>query len=102
MALNGTDFVNEPWNTTFSPFTNLFENTVGNGNAFYLIPLVALTIGIYIKTRDTKVTSVFMIASGALLGGGSIFSGVPEMGVLFIIFAAIGLVGMISSIIFQR
>lgn len=102
MAINGTTFMNNPWNTTFSPWTNMFETITGNGNAFYLFPLIILTIGVFVKTRDATMTSLFMITSGALCASGSFFTGAPNIALLFTIFTAIGFVGLFIGIIFQR
>jgi len=102
MALNGTEFINNPWNTTFSPWTDLFNNMVGNGNVFYLFPLIILTIGVYIKTQSATMTSLFMIATGALCGTGSFFTGASTIALMFVIFTAIGFVGLFIGIIFQR
>ena len=101
-GLNGTEFINNPFNTTMSPFTNLFQHAVGNGNVFYLFPLVILTFGVYMKTRDATMTSMFMLASGALLSSASIFVNALDMAVLFMVFAAIGIVGVFVSLLFQR
>lgn len=102
MGLNGTEFLNNPFNTSMSPFTSLFEKAVGNGNVFYLFPLVILTFGVYLKTRDVTMTSMFMLASGALLGSASIFVNAFDMAVVFIVFAAIGIAGVFMSLLFQR
>ena len=100
MALNGSDFINNPWNTTWSPWTDLFERFVGNGQIFWLFPLIILTFGIYIKTESTIMVSMFMLGSGALLGFGTMAMGVPDMPIIFGLFAAIGLVPLFSRIIF--
>ena len=102
MPVNGTEMLNDPWNTTFSPFTNMFQDVIGNGQVFFLFPLIILTIGIQIKTENSIMTSLFMIASGALLGTGGLFAGATSMAMLFTIFAAMGLVGLFLSLIFQR
>jgi len=102
MAVNGSNFIDQPWNTTFSPYTDIFENVVGNGQVFWLFPLIILTFGIFVKTRNPAVTSLFMIASGGILGSGSIFLGAGQMGVVFGIFAGIGVVSLIIGMIFQR
>ncbi len=102
MALNGTEFMNDPWGTIFSPFTNFFEDAIGNGQVFYLFPLIILTFGIQIKTQNSIMTTMFMIGSGALLGAGSLFTGATSMAVMFTIFTALGFVGLFMSILFQR
>lgn len=102
MALNGSELVNNPWNTTWSPWTNLFHDMVGSGALFWLVPLTVLTLGIYVKTQNPVMTTAFMVGSGALLAGGSIFTGSPEMSIAFTIFTAIGLTGLFASVLFQR
>jgi len=102
MALNGSELVNDPWNTTWSSYTDLFENMVGVGAVFWLIPLCILTLGIYIKTNNPVMATMFMIGSGALLSSGSIFLGSPDMQLAFIVFTAMGLVGLFASLLFQR
>jgi len=99
--INGTEFVNNPWNTTFSPFTNLFQIIFGNGNVFYLVPLIALTIGIYYKTDEPVLASLFMIGSGGILSLGTFFAGVETLGIMFTIFAAIGIAVLVISLIMQ-
>ena len=102
MAFNGSEFMNNPWNITFSPYIDLFQNIVGNGQVFFLFPLIIITFGIQIKTQNAVMTTMFMIASGALLGAGSIFVNATAMAVVFTIFAAMGFVGLFLSLLFQR
>jgi hypothetical protein len=89
------------WNYTTGPFTDVFERFVGNGSVFYLIPLIVLTMGLYIKTKNTVVPSMFMLASGAMLGFGALSVGMTDMGTIFLIFAAIGLVPLFSGLIWS-
>jgi len=98
MAINGSDLINEPWNTTFSPFTDLFEAMIGNGMVFFLFPLSVVTIALFVKTRNTAMTSMFMIVSGLLFATGNLFLNVPTMGIIFLIFAAIGFTGLFVSL----
>lgn len=102
MALNGTEFMNDPWGTIWSPFTNMFNDIIGNGQVFFLFPLVIITLGVQYKTRKPVMTSMFMISSGAVLSGGSMFANAPGMAGAFIIFTALGIVGLFLSILFQR
>lgn len=101
-TVNGSELINNPWNVTWSPWTDLFSNMMGSGAGFWLVVLSALTFGIYVKTQNPVMTTAFMVGSGALLSGGSIFAGSPEMSIAFIIFTAIGLTGMFASVLFQR
>lgn len=102
MALNGTEWRNAPWNTTFSPFTDVFENIFGNGNVFYLIPLIVLAFGIYIKTENPTFAAMFIMVSGGIFAMSTFFAGLPEMGMMFTIFTAIGITILVASIVFQR
>jgi len=102
--INGTTMINDPFNTLFSPFTNFFEGILGPGlgAAFFLLPVTVLALGVYVKTNDIVTTSMFLLLTGALLFTGSIMAGIPEMGIIFIIFTAMGIVSLFIGIIFQR
>ena len=102
MAVNGSEFINDPFNTSYSPFVDLFDKLTGFGNLFWLFPLIVLTIGIYIKTEDAAVTSLFMAISGVLLGSGGIFVGAGDVALAFYIFATLGFVGVLLSVFFNR
>lgn len=103
MAVNGTELLNKPWETIYSPFTDFFANTVGVGNAFYLFLIVVFAFGIYIKTEgNAMMVTAFMIGSGALALSANIFAGNAEMSIIFAIFTALGIAGMFMSVIFQR
>lgn len=96
MPLNGSELLDDPFNTIFSPFTDILST------GFWLIPLTFITIALYVKTRDVTTVSMFMIASGILLSAGTIFSEYPEMAFLYMIFTTFGIVGVIVSIFFHR
>ena len=102
MALNGTDFINDPFNTSFSPFTDFFENMGMNGMLFFLFPLMILVLAIYVKTEDPVVASMSMIVSGLLLGSGGMFIGSGDVALVFYIFAALGIAAVLLSVFFQR
>lgn len=98
MPFNVNDTYN-PWNISFDPWTNLFQRFVGNGNIFYLFPLIIVTLGIYYKTGRSELVAVFMLASGALLGFGTLTMGIPDLPILFGLFSAMGLVPLFSFLI---
>jgi len=102
MPINGSDLINHPWNTTFSPFTDLFEQVAGYGAIFWLIPISIIGVALYTKTREPVMISMYMIVSGALLATGNIFIGAIEMSLVFVIFAAIGFVSLFISLFFRR
>jgi len=101
MAINGSELIDHPWNTTFHPYLDLFQNWVGEGTIFYLVPFVFITIALFVKTRDPALTSAWMLGSGTLLAGGGIFTGAIEMSMAFTIFAAIGIAGLFISIFYK-
>jgi hypothetical protein len=89
-----------PWNISTGPWTNLFQRFVGNGNVFYLFPLIILTVGVYYKTDNPAVTSAFMMGSGSLLSFGTLSMGVPDLPIIFGLFTAMGLIPLFSFIIY--
>ena len=100
--INGTEFVNDIIGTAFSPFTDVFQHLVGNGNAFYLVPLIALTLGIWFKTEEPIMAAMFMVGAGSILGTSTLFIGLTDLGTLFIIFTAIGFTILVISLVLNR
>ena len=96
LEINGTDLLNNPFTTIFSPFINLL------GSGFFLIPISFITMALYVKTRNLVTVSAFMIASGSLLTGVSMFSTYPEMGsYVYPIFTGIGVASLVLGFIFS-
>jgi len=106
MAVNGTKLITEPFNTSYSPWTGLFDYLLGDGYGmlFWFIPLIAITLAIYIKTQDYIPTTLFMISSGVLLASGDLFIGNAgsNMWIAFVIFTALGVAGMFIGLLLQR
>jgi len=96
MPINGSELIDNPMDTIFSPYIDLL------GGSFWLFPLTFIAIALYIKTRDVVIVSAFMIASGLLLSGGSMFSSYPEVALGYLIFTGLGFVGLILGIFFMR
>jgi len=95
MTVNGTQLINNPWDTIFSPFTGLF------GQGFWLFPITFIAVALFIKTRDPTITGLFMTASG-LLFGSAMFTNYPEMGAAYFLFATIGIISSILGIYFMK
>ena len=102
MAVNGSEFVDQPFNTSYGPWTDLFGSILGNGNVFFLVPVIVLTYGVYLKTESPIMASLFMITSGSLLGSGSIFVGAHDLAIAFTVFTAFGFVALFASILFMK
>jgi len=97
VALNGSALINDTWNTTFSPFTDLFTDLTGFGGMFYLIILCFITAALFVKVRDITVVGMFMLVSGIFLSAGNIFAGAEAMAGVFVIFAILGLIIVIKD-----
>ena len=82
--LNGSDLINQPWNTTFFPFIRLM------GQEWLLVPLLFIAAALFVKTRDTAVVGIFMLGTGAILSAASFSMGTGGL-MLFFLFASIGI-----------
>ena len=100
--INFTEWINNPFNVTFSPYTDFFRDKIGVGAAFWLIPVIVLTFAVYVKTENPVMAAVFMIGSGALLSAGHIFTGNTEMGIIFTVFTALGITGLVASLLYRE
>jgi len=96
MAINGSELLDKPWDTIFSPFTELLTQ------GFFIIPVSVIACALYIKTRNPTITSSFLIVSGIFLSTGAIFSAYPEMITVYALFTTIGIMGLIVSLFFMR
>jgi len=98
------DFLDNPLDAMFDPFTNMFRYLINDqaGQVFWLFPIIVLTYAVHIKVKNTAVTSLFMIGTGASLASGGLFVGASAMAGVFIIFAALGFVSLFMNIYFQR
>jgi hypothetical protein len=85
LIINGSDLVNQPWNTTFSPYIALF------GQGWMIIPVSFIAAALFMKTRDPVVLSMFMILTGALLSIGGLFIGFAPAIFVYLMFSVIGI-----------
>ena len=96
MAVNGTSLLNDLWNTIFSPFSDIL------GGGFWLIPIGFISIALFIKTRNVTASSMWLLCSCSIMGSGELFTDFPEMSFIYYLFAIIGLVGVIVSLLFMH
>lgn len=102
-SLNGTEFLNNPWNYSLSPWHQIFETVTGHGEVLWLFIVVVLTFGVYIiSDKHPLYTGMFMVSVGSIFASANIFLGNPIMAVLFTIFTGIGIASILISIYFQR
>jgi len=94
--INGSELIDKPWDTIFSPFTELL------GAGFFLIPVSVMATALYVKTHSPVIVSCFLIASGIFLSTGSLFGSYPEMITVYALFTTIGIMGLIVSLFFIR
>lgn len=93
--VNGSELLDNPFDTIMGTFTDIM------GGAFWLIPIGVIAVALFIKTRSITVSSIWLMASCAIVGTG-VFVDYPEMGFVYYIFTIIGLVMSIVSIFFIK
>lgn len=102
MAINGSELITNPFNVVFRPWTNMFEDVVGTGAAFWLFILVIMTFAVYTKTQKPEVAMLFMIGSGAFFSTSGAFIGAGDVTIAFLVFTAIGLTSLFIKLIYFR
>jgi len=95
-AINGSDFIENPWNITFSTYTNYL------GAGFYLIPIMFIAAALWLKTHNPMAVSTFIWVSSLFAVSGSIFIDFPEAVILFLIVTVIGLTSTIMIIVVNK
>lgn len=96
MPFNGSEIIDDPVDTIFSPFTDLL------GNVFWLFPITFLAIALYVKTRNMISVFAFLIGSCSLLSAGNMFISNPEMAFIYFIFSMLAVAGLILSVLFIK
>ena len=94
MVFNASDLVNQPWNTTFSPYVDLLSQS------WYIIPVAFIGAALFMKTRDPVLLSMYMITTGALFTAGGIFVNNMAMVPVFAIFAGLGFAVLLFNLFF--
>lgn len=94
MTFNGSDLIHQPFNTTFSPYTNLF------GFAFFIIPIAFIGAALFIKTRDPTLVSLYFIITGAFLTAGGAWVGAMGAAMLFMIMTILGIASLIYNVFY--
>jgi hypothetical protein len=95
LAINGSDLINQPWNTTFSPYIHLF------GQGWLLIPVSFVAAALFMKTRDPALLSMYMIVTGALLASTSIlFDSFAPATFAYLMFTVIGIAVLFYNVFY--
>jgi hydrogenase/urease accessory protein HupE len=94
--INGSDLINQPWNTTFSPYIHLF------GQGWLLIPISFIGAALFMKTRDPIMLSVYMIITGVLCSAYSftMFDAFPVAIVPYLLFTVIGIAVLFHGVFY--
>jgi len=95
-TINGTQLIEDPINTIFSPFTDLL------GSSFWLIPISVIAAALYVRTRNISVVGAWLLGAGMLMSTGNIFAGYPVMLDFYLILSVIGVVSIILGIIIDN
>lgn len=104
-ALNGSDLINNPFGTIFGPFTQFFEALLGpgGGNVFFLVPVLILAFGLWVKNNEKPIIAVvFITGSSALLGLGNVFVHAYGAAVICIILTGLGFTSLIMNVVFHQ
>lgn len=96
LALNGSDLINNPWNTTFQAYTNLL------GPGAFLIVLIFICAALYMKTENAVAVTSFLTVASLLFISGGLYANWPEMAQVFMIVAAFGIVTTVLNVYFKN
>lgn len=96
MPFNVSELLSNPIETIFSVFTDLI------GFGFYIVVLGVIAGALYIQKRDFAMVGMFMLTSGGLLAGGSLFVGYTEMAFVYTIIAGLGIASLFIEWYFSR
>lgn len=94
--INGTQLTEDPFNTVFSPFTDLL------GSAFWLIPISVIAAALFMKTKNITVVGAWLLGSGMLMGSANLFSGYPGMLDFYLAIIVIGIISILAGILLQQ
>lgn len=104
-SLNGSDLIHDPFGTVFKPFTDFFEALLGpgGGNVFFLVPVLVLAFGLWVKNPEKPIVAViFIIGASAILGLGNLFAHAYGAAVICIVLTALGLTSLVMNVVFHR
>lgn len=93
-ALNGSDLINQPWNTTFFPYIRLL------GQGWIIIPFAFIGGALFMKTKDTALLALYLLCIGAFIGTASIWAGFMGAALLFFIMAALGIAVLMYNVFY--
>jgi hypothetical protein len=103
LTVNGSNLINDPWNTTLEPFLNMFDHVFGVPETLFLMIVTVLSFGVYqLSDHHALYTSMFMVTTGSIIAVAGAFNGLPVLASLFTVFTAIGLASGFISIYLQR
>jgi len=91
--INGSDLLNQPWNTTYGPYIGLL------GQGWLIIPISFIGAALFLKVRDPVVLAVYMIISGGMFGA-TLFVTMPEASYVYFIFSGIGIAVLFFNLFF--
>lgn len=94
MVFNGSELINQPWNTTFSPFFHLFSMV------FFIIPITFIGASLFVKTRDTPLTSLWFVIGGSFLMGASAFNNAPGAVIVYLVVTMLGIAVLLYSVFY--
>ncbi|NIQ88324.1 MAG: hypothetical protein GWN93_04305 [Deltaproteobacteria bacterium] len=95
-AINGSDFINNPWNITFQAYTNLL------GPGAFLVVLIFICAALYMKTENAVAVTGFLTVASLLFISGGLYANWPEMARVFTVVAAFGIMATVLNVYFKN
>jgi len=94
--VNGTELLDDPFNTVFSPFTDLL------GSAFWLVPISIIAAALFMKTKSIVTVGAWLLGTGLFMTTGNIFSGFPMMSAFYVFVIVVGIALILVGLILER
>ena len=87
-----------------------FQTSVAESWAWGVLTIIILMalmgllglLAVILAKRSHRLSRVFIWVSGILLASGSIFMDYPQMGFVFLVFTAMGMIGTVLAIYFNK
>ena len=94
--INGTELLENPIDTIFSPFTSLI------GDAFWLITISVIAAALYVRTKSITVVGAWLLGAGMFMSAANLFSEYPSIIDFYLLIVVIGIGSLILGILLDN